>query len=578
MRVREKDIEFLHAGPLANLKELDAITETDFREAWELSLSGGSTLTLQDLSELVFNEWTPKTAWSCYCALCDNLYFCGTTNAIKPRGVDEVKETQNKRELKRNEGDVRYAFIERLKKHSLVLPDDERFMQDVEALALGKTEKSRTLHEAGIPEDPIAAHRLLLETGVWTTSINPHPVRWGLSLHSAKKPVAAPPKEPRVDLTAVASFAVDNEGSLDPDDAVGLVPEPENGGWMLYVHVADPAAAVTTGGAADIEARQRGATLYAPEGAARMLCDEALPLFALGLTETSPALTFKIKLTSDCSITNVEIMLSTVKVTRLTYEKADNEAVFEPFFALADSNIKRRRDAGAVFIDFPEVYISVKEGNVSVTPQRNTKSQAAVRECMLLAGEAAALWALQHNIAFPFISQETGDLPKEPLSGLAGAYQLRRCMRPRTLSAHPGLHWGLGLDIYSQVTSPLRRYTDLLAHQQIRAVLTGLAPFSEEEITGRLGVCEHGAIACVRAERASRQFWLCVYLADKIDSVWEGVVLARLGPHAVIFIPGLGMETQTACPKGADPKPNDIVHVKVAGVRLPESTVSFLFV
>ena len=124
----------------------------------------------------------------------------------------------------------------------------------------------------------------------------------------------------------------------------------------------------------------------------------------------------------------------------------------------------------------------------------------------------------------------------------------------------------------------MRRYTDLLAHQQIRSVLTGATPLTEEEITGRLGVCEYGAIASVRAERASRQFWLCIYLADKIGSVWEAVILARLGPHVVIFITTLGLETQTACAKGSNPLPNDTVHVKIAGVNIPENTISFLIV
>jgi len=94
-----------------------------------------------------------------------------------------------------------------------------------------------------------------------------------------------------------------------------------------------------------------------------------------------------------------------------------------------------------------------------------------VRECMLLAGEGAGLWCLQRNLPVPYIMQETGDLPDETFEGIAGYYQLRRCMRPRSLSTRPGQHSGLGLDTYIQVTSPLRRYTDLLAHLQIRAVL-----------------------------------------------------------------------------------------------------------
>ena len=82
---------------------------------------------------------------------------------------------------------------------------------------------------------------------------------------------------------------------------------------------------------------------------------------------------------------------------------------------------------------------------------------------------------------------------------MAGSYQLRRFMRPRTLSTKPGLHWGLGLSQYTQVTSPLRRYPDLLAHQQIRAFLQGRPPLSEEEVLAALAAGEAAAAATVLA-------------------------------------------------------------------------------
>jgi exoribonuclease-2 len=40
---------------------------------------------------------------------------------------------------------------------------------------------------------------------------------------------------------------------------------------------------------------------------------------------------------------------------------------------------------------------------------------------MLLAGEGAARWAFLRALPFPYICQEVGDLPNEPLPGLAGS-------------------------------------------------------------------------------------------------------------------------------------------------------------
>jgi exoribonuclease-2 len=189
---------------------------------------------------------------------------------------------------------------------------------------------------------------------------------------------------------------------------------------------------------------------------------------------------------------------------------------------------------------------------------------------MLLAGEGAANWALEARLAFPFIGQETENIPEKIPDSYAGAYQLRRSMRPRILTAKPALHQGLGLDIYTQVTSPLRRYTDLLAHQQIRASLRAEAPLGEDELLARLAASERAAIAVQRAERDSRAHWTAVYLAGKEGMTQEGIIMDKRGPHAVVLIPALGMETQTALPRGAEPDPNDAVTLKLSSVRIPE--------
>jgi exoribonuclease-2 len=325
-----------------------------------------------------------------------------------------------------------------------------------------------------------------------------------------------------------------------------------------------------------------------------MLTPEALSLFALGLNDISPALSFKIALKPNLGIGEVEIIPSLVRVTRLSYEEADaliasggkTGELLAALAALADRNVERRLDTGAVMIELPEAYIQVSlgenpgENKVFVEAAGSYRSADLVRECMLLAGEGAARWALQRKLPFPYISQEAGELPDKRLSGFAGAWQLRRCMRPRNLSAKPGVHWGLGLDEYTQVTSPLRRYTDLICHQQIRAWLNreaggGLKPLEEEEVLFRAGAAEAAASAASRAERASRAHWLAVYLSDKKNSLWDGVVLDRKGARGTVVIPALGIETQVNM-RGNE-EPNEKVRLSLSSVKIPEGEFSFIF-
>jgi exoribonuclease-2 len=239
---------------------------------------------------------------------------------------------------------------------------------------------------------------------------------------------------------------------------------------------------------------------------------------------------------------------------------------------LAQRNFRRRFTAGAVNIDLPEVHISLKDGKPGIEPIIPYRSALLVRECMLIAGEGAGSWAAGNGLAFPYISQEV-ELPDDVPSGMAGFYQLRRCMRPRTLSAKPGRHRGLGLETYTQVTSPLRRYTDLLAHLQIRAFLRGAMPLSADEITARLGAGEAAAGAVTQAERASRNHWLMVYLSGKKDSVWDAVALEKKGSRWSVIIPSLALETQVSLQK--DVVPNDSINVTLKSVNIPRSEAAF---
>jgi exoribonuclease-2 len=581
VRARVKDIELLHEGPFASLAELDESPAADVREVWELCLdeygASGNALTLRELAELAYGGFTAVSAWAAYRLLLDGVYFTGTTDAIRPRPAADVEVAERKQAEKQLDGEKRAAYIERLRSGAIDIEADGQYIQDIEALALGRTLKSRSLREAGIEETPVAAHRLLLETGCRQPSFNPHPSRYGVSVTSATAVVPPPPEEERLDLTGLPAFAIDNEWSDDPDDAVYF--EPESGGaGTLYVHVADPAASIRDGTEAADEAIARGVTFYAPEGVSRMITADAFPFYALGLNETSPAMTFKIGLKADCSIAAVEIFRSTVRVTRLTYRQADRDDRIAPLIALAERNIEKRLNLGAALIDFPEVRITVKDGRAGITPLESCRSADAVRECMLLAGEAAARWALERSLPFPYISQETGDIPNTIYEGLAGSYQLRRCMRPRSVSTKPGLHWGLGLDIYSQVTSPLRRCTDLLAHQQISAVLRGEKPLDEDAFLLKTGAAERAALAVSRADRATVLHWKLVYLLDKIDSVWDAVLLDKNGARAVLFIPALGMETSCAFGRSGKNIPlNGAAKLKLKSVNLPESAAGFVF-
>ncbi|MCL2265533.1 MAG: ribonuclease catalytic domain-containing protein [Treponema sp.] len=596
IKVRDKDIELIHPGHVKDFKSIEDafISEDAIREAWELLSEEGASLSLKELTNFIFNDYTPSCAYAAFCLLRSGLYFSGTIDEITPRSKDDVTAEELKRCGKQRETGERSLFLDRLKKclknpaANTMLPDDLRFMQDAEALSYGKSAKSRTLRDIGLGETPEDAHSVLLKTGFWTAMINPHPGRYGLSVNSASVSIEPPPaQEYRRDLSRLVSFAIDSPWCDDPDDALSV--EIENAGfYSLYVHVADPASSVKFDSPAEKEARDRGATLYLPEGAVRMLAEESIPMFALGLSGKSCALTFKLTIDKNGEVTGTEIFPSVVKVRRITYEEADREidgdcedaAVLRALLELSRKIYNRRTANGAVNIELPDVHITVENEKVKIEPICDYRSSFIVKECMIAAGEGAGTWAASKGLAFPYISQEVELQGKVP-GGFAGSMQLRKCMRPRVLSVKPGCHQGLGLDTYTQVTSPLRRYTDLLAHIQIRAFLGGGKILSADEISARLGFSEAASAAAVHAERASDNHWKMVYLqqsirnmSDKKDSFWEAVAIESKGNRWLVLIPSLALETQVALQKNV--APNDIVRLILKSVNIAKGEAVFL--
>ncbi|MBR6913067.1 MAG: RNB domain-containing ribonuclease, partial [Treponema sp.] len=135
----------------------------------------------------------------------------------------------------------------------------------------------------------------------------------------------------------------------------------------------------------------------------------------------------------------------------------------------------------------------------------------------------------------------------------------------------PSVHGGLGLSVYSQVTSPLRRYGDLISHQQLRAFLKKEKMIDKDEMLIRMSAGEAAAQAAKKAERNSRMHWTLVYLLQNPDLEFEAVCIDKSKDIPQFFIPSIGMEIQLK----HECELNDVVKVKVSKIDLP--TLSSVF-
>jgi exoribonuclease-2 len=572
IKVRPKDVTLLHPGPLNSLAALHGLSG-DIQTAWEL-LSGRQT-NLKELAELAYGEFTPASAWAVWELLEDGLYFQGNPEEITAVSQPDVDRQIADRQAKAQELSDWKRLLDRIRAGlfdpGAISTADRKFLMEVENLALDKRSDSGILQELGRAQHPENAHALLLELGIWDAYVDPYPTRLGIPKEAPQFNFPSLPDEARLDLTNLAAYAIDDEENQDPDDAISL------DGNELWVHIADVAAAIPLESPIELEARTRGANAYLPQGTIPMLPHQAVSVLGLGLADISPALSFHIHFSSAGNVKEIEIRPSWVRVQRLSYRQAQEKLdqgdeqlnhllrILQPFQA-------RRHLEGALTIDLPETIIKLKGKNVEIRPVLSSSSRDLVREAMLAAGQAAAIYARQNQIPTPFTIQE-GMPGLEPAEDMAGRFELRKKMKRSQISLLPGLHAGLGLQPYTRATSPLRRYQDLLVHQQIRAHLAGAPLRGDQDALNAAGIAEAGASLATRAESFSRRHWTLVYLLQNSGWSGEAVLVEKSGMAGKFLIPALAWETTVHL---TDELPlNTRVVLQLTSINLPKLDAFF---
>jgi exoribonuclease-2 len=564
-RVRPKDIVPLHPGPFGGLAEL-SVQEGNVEEAWEL-LEGGET-NLQELTELIYGDFTPAAAWATWELLAEGLYFEGNPNAVRARSAEQIETERAAREAKATAEREWGEFLDRIRQGGFLEQDRER-LREVEKVAFNQTERSRILQALEHGEKPENAHRLLVGIGYWEGDFNPYPQRLSLPIRDPELPVGDLPQEERRDLTHLTAYAIDDEETHDPDDALSVE------GDRIWVHVADVGALVAPDSELDLEARERGANLYLPERIVHMLPPGITEKLGLGLQEVSPALSFGFRLNENLEPVDMDVTPSWIRAVRQSYAEIDERLTEEPFatlLELADRYRERRQGAGAANLNLPEVSVRVREGKVVIHPLQRSGSRQLVAEAMTMAGEAVARYALEQGIPIPFATQPAPEGPQPP-GGLAEAYGYRRKLKPSQSKSRAEPHAGLGLEGYSRSTSPLRRYLDLLVHQQLRLHLRGADPLTEQQIGERIAVAEMASRKVRRGERLSNNHWKMVFL--KQNKGWTGpaTVVESADKRATVIIPELALETKIRL--NPDVSLNSELQLAVREVDLPDLTAWF---
>jgi exoribonuclease-2 len=108
-------------------------------------------------------------------------------------------------------------------------------------------------------------------------------------------------------------------------------------------------------------------------------------------------------------------------------------------------------------------------------------------------------------------------------------------MKPSQIGITPAPHTALGVDVYTQVTSPLRRYHDLqMQHQLKHHLAQGSALFAEEQLQIIAASAQESSTEAKRCERESTRYWLLRFLEARKGQVVSGQVVRELNGRSFI--------------------------------------------
>jgi exoribonuclease-2 len=347
------------------------------------------------------------------------------------------------------------------------------------------------------------------------------------------------------------------------------------------VHIADVASCVVSDSSLDIYARSRASNLYLPEQVIHMLPTDLTQVCALGLQSTSPALSIGFTLDSGVLV-DIQILHSIIKVENISYQQADDvlstDTYLQQLQALANIHQAEREAKGAISLNLPNVEVRFKDEQVQIKAQESSPSRDLVAEMMIMAGHAAAQFAKQNEIAMPYAIQDAGDFPPETLDNknhltLAQSFKATKFFKRSATSTKPLLHYGLGLTPYLRITSPLRRYFDLLAHQQLVAFIANEQPLSQSKVKEIIGITNASMPSVGKTTRASNEHYKCLYLIQNPKWKGCGVVVDVRKNKALILIGELGMMTQIKFK--TPPELDESILLKVSSVDLVTRLVEF---
>ncbi|MCE3266094.1 MAG: ribonuclease [Solirubrobacterales bacterium] len=404
----------------------------------------------------------------------------------------------------------------------------------------------------------------------------------------------------RRDLTGLPTFTIDPASARDFDDAISA--SATDGGFRIWIHIADVAAHVRPGSALEAEALGRANSTYVP-GAVEPMLPHALSSEACSLLpgEVRLTVTAQIELSAAGEPRGASFYRSRISSdARLNYGQIDEvfagrrkvpETVGEPIALArrAAAALGARRAGRSLQVTSAEPEFRFEDGQVvGAHAEEQTESHRLIEQLMVLTNERVAELEERKRAATLYRVHEQPDperierlvdqlaalgiptppLPKHASPNQAGeiateasrlaaqeakrrghgrdAYTslVLRAMKQAHYSERNLGHAGLGSPAYAHFTSPIRRFPDLVAHRALLSLIGADEDAPRAERMSETAIhCSEREREAAKLERTGDDVCAAFLLRRELfergpDTRFEGEVSGVLGGGAFVRFGG----------------------------------------
>jgi len=386
----------------------------------------------------------------------------------------------------------------------------------------------------------------------------------------------------RVDLTNEMIFTIDGADTKDIDDAISIE-KLENGNYKLGVHIADVSYYVKEGTALDVNAMDRGTSVY--------LVDRVIPMIPHQLSNgicslnegvDRLAVSCVMEIDSNANIVNYDIFESVIKSRKkMTYDNVNMilennkipvgyEEYVDTLKTMAElAKILRKNKLARGYLDFDvdEAKILVDENckPIDIVLRNRGVGENLIEDFMIIANECVATHVYYMELPFiyrihelpeeerirsylsflqtlgynyvgnikdvsPKTIQKLLDFTKEKKESRILSSLLLRSMKKAVYESVNKGHYGLASKCYTHFTSPIRRYPDTTVHRLLRTYMFN-HDLSNETIShwqDKLVYISETSSARERAsvdcEREVEDMKMAEYMEDHIGEKYEGMI------------------------------------------------------